>query len=119
MAAPTSAPDRASLEVIHWLRAVTCAPGFTSRAFPVQLPAGQALGLRRGPVLLQKWDEMLKDGFMETGDVMEQRGPNTVVWIDRKKNIMKLSQVSILLSLESITHMAANAASTHLGGISF
>ena len=70
-------------------------------------------------MLLQKWDEMLKDGFMETGDVMEQRGPNTVVWIDRKKNIMKLSQVSILLSLESITHMAANAASTHLGGISF
>ena len=45
-------------------------------------------------MLLQKWDEMLKDGFMETGDVMEQRGPNTVVWIDRKKNIMKLSQVT-------------------------
>ena len=44
-------------------------------------------------MLLQKWDEMLRDGFMETGDVMEQRGPSTVVWIDRKKNIMKLSQV--------------------------
>ncbi len=29
---------------------------------------------------------------MTTGDVMEQRGPKTVVWIDRKKNIMKLSQ---------------------------
>ena len=70
-------------------------------------------------MLLQKWDEMLKDGFMETGDVMEQRGPNTVVWIDRKKNIMKLSQVSILPSLESSTHMAANAASTHLGCRSF
>ena len=70
-------------------------------------------------MLLQKWDEMLKDGFMETGDVMEQRGPNTVVWIDRKKNIMKLSQVSILLFSESITHVAANAASTHLGGKSF
>ena len=48
-------------------------------------------------MLLQKWEEMLKDGFMETGDVMEQRGPNTVVWIDRKKNIMKLSQVTTLL----------------------
>lgn len=35
---------------------------------------------------------MLRDGYMETGDVMEQRGPNTVVWIDRKKNIMKLAQ---------------------------
>ena len=29
---------------------------------------------------------------METGDIMEQRGPRTFVWIDRKKNIMKLSQ---------------------------
>ncbi len=36
---------------------------------------------------------MLKDGFYETGDIVEQRGPNQVVWIDRKKNIMKLSQV--------------------------
>lgn len=27
-----------------------------------------------------------------TGDVMEQRGPKIVIWIDRKKNIMKLSQ---------------------------
>ena len=50
-------------------------------------------------MLPQKWDEMLRDGFMETGDVMEQRGPNTVVWIDRKKNIMKLSQVTTLLVL--------------------
>ena len=50
-------------------------------------------------MLPQKWDEMLRDGFMETGDVMEQRGPSTVVWIDRKKNIMKLSQVY----LESFT----------------
>ena len=45
------------------------------------------------PVLLQKWEEMLRDGFMEMGDVMEQRGPEHIVWIDRKKNIMKLSQV--------------------------
>ena len=51
-------------------------------------------------MLLQKWEEMLKDSFMETGDVMEQRGPNTVVWIDRKKNIMKLSQVTTFLSMK-------------------
>ena len=37
------------------------------------------------PVLLQKWEEMLRDGFMEMGDVMEQRGPEHIVWIDRKK----------------------------------
>ncbi len=36
---------------------------------------------------------MLRGGFMEMGDVMEQRGPDHIVWIDRKKNIMKLSQV--------------------------
>ena len=47
----------------------------------------------RVPVRLQKWEEMLRDGFMEMGDVMELRGPNHIVWIDRKKNIMKLSQV--------------------------
>ena len=41
----------------------------------------------------QAFDEMLKDGMMETGDIMEQRGPRHFVWIDRKKNIMKLSQV--------------------------
>ncbi len=41
---------------------------------------------------MQKWEEDLKDGFQMTGDVMEQRGPNIVIWIDRKKNIMKLSQ---------------------------
>ena len=45
------------------------------------------------PVMLQKWEEMLREGFMELGDVREQRGPNHIVWIDRKKNIMKLSQV--------------------------
>lgn len=42
---------------------------------------------------MQKWQEDLVDGYMATGDVMEQRGPKTVIWIDRKKNIMKLSQV--------------------------
>jgi len=31
-------------------------------------------------------------GFYHTGDIMEQRGPNVLVWIDRRKNIIKLSQ---------------------------
>ena len=60
-------------------------------------------------MLPQKWDEMLRDGFMETGDVMEQRGPNTVVWIDRKKNIMKLSQVTTLLFWQPYNQAHANA----------
>ena len=107
MAAYTSAPDMADQSAVLHLTLIACAStrkgvvcfdtfAWTGSAAPMRLPAGQAPGLRRGPVLPQKWEEMLRDGFMETGDVMEQRGPNTVVWIDRKKNIMKLSQVSNL-----------------------
>ena len=43
--------------------------------------------------MIQVWEEMIKEnGCMETGDIMEQRGPNRLIWIDRKKNILKLSQ---------------------------
>jgi fatty acid CoA ligase FadD9 len=31
-------------------------------------------------------------GFMNTGDIVEQRGADCLVWIDRVKNILKLSQ---------------------------
>jgi len=52
----------------------------------------RVLHVSEAALCLQKWQEDLKDGFQMTGDVMEQRGPNIVIWIDRKKNIMKLSQ---------------------------
>lgn len=32
------------------------------------------------------------EGFVKTGDIVEQRGPDCLVWIDRAKNILKLSQ---------------------------
>lgn len=32
------------------------------------------------------------DGFMNTGDIVEQRGPNELRWLDRAKNILKLAQ---------------------------
>ncbi len=32
------------------------------------------------------------EGYMLTGDIVEQRGPEEVTWIDRRKNILKLSQ---------------------------
>jgi len=32
------------------------------------------------------------DGYYMTGDVVQQETPNRVVWIDRKKNVLKLSQ---------------------------
>jgi fatty acid CoA ligase FadD9 len=33
-----------------------------------------------------------EDGFFHSNDVMEERGPRHVVWIDRKTNVVKLSQ---------------------------
>ena len=32
------------------------------------------------------------DGFLKTGDVMEQRGPDHLAWLDRRNNVIKLSQ---------------------------
>ena len=32
------------------------------------------------------------EGYMRTGDIVEQRGPEEVTWIDRRKNILKLAQ---------------------------
>ena len=52
----------------------------------------RVLHVSEAALCMQKWEEDLKDGFMMTGDVMEQRGPDILIWIDRKKNIMKLSQ---------------------------
>ncbi|WP_437876472.1 thioester reductase domain-containing protein [Sorangium sp. So ce513] len=37
----------------------------------------------------QLFDE---EGFLNTGDIVEQRGPDTLVWIDRARNVIKLSQ---------------------------
>ncbi|WP_437622351.1 thioester reductase domain-containing protein [Sorangium sp. So ce1151] len=33
-----------------------------------------------------------EEGLMNTGDIVEQRGPDTLVWIDRARNVIKLSQ---------------------------
>ena len=32
------------------------------------------------------------DGFLRTGDIMEQRAPGRLVWLDRRNNVMKLAQ---------------------------
>lgn len=32
------------------------------------------------------------DGYQLTGDIVEERGPDHVVWIDRRNNVIKLSQ---------------------------
>ena len=33
-----------------------------------------------------------KDGFYMTGDIVQQESSKRVVWIDRKKNVLKLAQ---------------------------
>ena len=54
-----------------------------------------------------------EEGFMKTGDVCEQLGPDEFAWIDRVSNIIKMSQgeyVSVS-RLEAI--FAANSPSIH------
>lgn len=38
-----------------------------------------------------------EEGFLKTGDVVEQRDEDTFIWLDRVKNIIKLAQVLPLL----------------------
>lgn len=37
-----------------------------------------------------------EEGYLMTGDAMEQTAEGTFMWIDRVKNILKLSQVKLL-----------------------
>src|SRR5262249_38159214 len=32
------------------------------------------------------------EGYLQTGDIVEQRGPDEIHWIDRRKNVLKLAQ---------------------------
>jgi fatty acid CoA ligase FadD9 len=36
------------------------------------------------------------DGWLMTGDIMEERGPDHVVWLDRRNNVIKLSQAEFV-----------------------
>ncbi len=50
-----------------------------------------------------------EQGYLKTGDIVEQRGPDHVVWIDRKNNVMKLSQGEFvaLWQIESLFESAS------------
>ncbi|WP_340313476.1 carboxylic acid reductase [Rhizorhabdus argentea] len=37
-----------------------------------------------------------EDGFLKTGDIMEQRGPDEIAWVDRRNNVIKLSQAEFV-----------------------
>jgi len=37
-----------------------------------------------------------ENGWVITGDIMEQRGPDTLVWLDRRNNVIKLSQAEFV-----------------------
>ena len=36
--------------------------------------------------------ELFVDGYIATGDIFEERGPDHIVWIDRRNNVQKLAQ---------------------------
>jgi fatty acid CoA ligase FadD9 len=36
------------------------------------------------------------DGYLLTGDIMEERGPDQIAWIDRRNNVIKLSQAEFV-----------------------
>ena len=44
------------------------------------------------------------DGFVRTGDIVEERGPGQIVWLDRKNEVLKLAQGEFvaIAHLESI-----------------
>lgn len=47
-------------------------------------------GYYKQPVLTaKKWDE---DGFYSTGDIMAEIGPDHLIYLDRRNNVLKLSQ---------------------------
>lgn len=37
-----------------------------------------------------------ENGFLKTGDIMEQRAPDEMVWVDRRNNVIKLSQAEFV-----------------------
>ncbi|MET0546254.1 MAG: carboxylic acid reductase [Caulobacterales bacterium] len=43
-------------------------------------------------------------GYLKTGDIMEERGPDHLVWVDRRNNVIKLSQAEFVAigPLESV-----------------
>jgi fatty acid CoA ligase FadD9 len=44
------------------------------------------------------------EGFIKTGDIVEEQGPGIVVWIDRKNNVLKLAQGEYV----SVSHLEVN-----------
>jgi fatty acid CoA ligase FadD9 len=60
----------------------------------------------RGELLLKTWSQISgyfrnpeatsglfdADGFLRTGDIVEERGPRHLVWLDRKNEVLKLAQ---------------------------
>ena len=65
-------------------------------------------------VALQATAELYdEEGFQRTGDVCEQQGPDTFMWIDRVSNIIKLSQGEYVSVSRLEALYAANSPSVH------
>ena len=54
-----------------------------------------------------------EEGFMKTGDVCEQLGPDEFVWIDRVSNIIKMSQGEYVSVSRLEAMYASNSPSVH------
>ncbi len=65
-------------------------------------------------LILQATAELYdEEGFQRTGDVCEQQGPDTFMWIDRVSNIIKLSQGEYVSVSRLEALYAANSPSVH------
>ena len=53
------------------------------------------------------------DGFLRTGDIVEERGPDHVVYIDRKSNVLKLAQGEFVSLAHIETTLAAGSPLVH------
>ncbi len=96
-AGPISFEDRIMSEVVSEIKLVSV-PELGYRVTDVPFARGELClksprvipGYYRNPEATRGlFDE---DGFLMTGDVVEQRGPDEFAWIDRKKNVLKLAQ---------------------------
>lgn len=96
-AGPISFEDRIMSEVVSEIKLVSV-PELGYRITDAPFPRGELClksprvipGYYRNPAATR---ELFDDeGFLMTGDVVEQRAPEEIVWIDRKKNVLKLSQ---------------------------
>jgi fatty acid CoA ligase FadD9 len=55
------------------------------------------------------------DGYLITGDIMEERGPDHIVWVDRRNNVIKLSQAEyVAIGPLEVTYLSGSNLIQHI-----